>query len=257
MKTIGAWILMSLLALPSLAMAQVNSLPSQPHLLVKGDAEREVEPDRFTLKISLESVDASPALARRRVQQNAERVLATFARAHALDGSIQASSLSIEPKTRYKDDEDVFVGTEVGRELSATFSSLDDVRSVLAELKTSEELQVSGISPGYADEAKVRAELKRQAADQTRESARELAAAYGMRITGIYTISDVAPDFAYGVRAGQWHRGTSVSRDRSASSPMPARSLDAIAVTGARAESLEAGSITLTENIYAIFLIAP
>ena len=42
--------------------AQVNSLPSQPHLLVKGQAERVVVPDRFKVNLSLQRVDSSPCL---------------------------------------------------------------------------------------------------------------------------------------------------------------------------------------------------
>lgn len=255
-KMLAAELFALLLALPVVAAAQVNSLPSQPHLLVKGEAKREVLPDRFTLKVALDSVDRSPELARKRVQDNAARVLALFEGKHALENSVQASSLTIEPKTRYKDEDEVFAGTEVSRELSATFARLEDVRAVLAELKTSEELQVSGIQPGYADEAKLRGELKREAAEQTRESARQLAQAYGTKITGLYTISDVAPEFAYGVRAGRWNSEASEFRENY-SAPPPSHGFDRIQVTGARAESLEAGSLTLTENVYAIFLIAP
>lgn len=254
-KVIPRLLLLSLIVAPAGVFAQANSVPSQPHLLVKGEAKREVIPDRFTLKVALSSSDTSPGAARQRVQDNATRVLNLFERHGALENSVQATSLSIEPKTRYKEDEDepVFTGTEVSRDLSATFAQLAQVRAVLGELKTSPEVQVSGIDPKYADEGKVRAELKRQAAEQTRVSAHHLAEAYGTRITGLYTISDVAPQFAYGVQAGHWGGGTSEGHHL----PRAQAPLDAISVTGARAESLEAGSITLTENIYAIFLIAP
>nr|WP_172453238.1 hypothetical protein [Xanthomonas arboricola] len=49
MKRIAVWIVASLLMLPLAATAQVNSLPSQPHLLVKGQAYRTVDPDRFII----------------------------------------------------------------------------------------------------------------------------------------------------------------------------------------------------------------
>ncbi|MET0289340.1 MAG: SIMPL domain-containing protein [Pseudoxanthomonas sp.] len=235
------------------ARAQDNSLPSQPHLLVKGEAKREVKPDRFTLAIELRAVDVLPDAARRRTQESAASVLALFAKHGVLADSVHASALSIKPETRYKDDEQVFQGTAVERDLSGTFTTLDQVRQVLASLKTSEEVQVNGISPAYADESSLRGELKRSAAEQSRAAANELANAYGVRISALYSISEVAPQFAYGVRGNSWGGGV---RDR-ASDGM---ALDAIAVTGARAqemsESLEAGSITLSENVYAIFLIA-
>jgi len=245
-----------LLLSPLVASAQVNSLPSQPHLLVRGKAEREVLPDRFSISVELEQKDPVPETARTRVQADAASVLALFKAQHALADSVQASSLSIAPSSRYVDGRQVFEGTRVGRTLSASFGKLEDVRAVLAGLKTSDHLRVSGIEPSYSEEARVRGELKRQAAEQTRVTARNLAEAYGVRLGGLYTISEVAPNFAYGIQAGSWGE----SSHSGAPAPAPSGLLDRVDVTGTRAkaqaESLEAGSITLTEYVYAIFLIA-
>ncbi|WP_425603679.1 SIMPL domain-containing protein [Stenotrophomonas capsici] len=245
-----------LLMLPLAGMAQVNSLPSQPHLLVKGQASQEVVPDQFGISIVLRSIDKAPSVAREKAQANAAQVLAAFKAQHALSESVQASALSIGPEYRYENNAQVFVGTKVERSLSAKFGSLEDVRHLLASLKTSEELQVSGITTGFKDEAKVRAGLKRQAAEQTRETARRLAESYGVRLGGLYTISEVAPSFAYGVQAGTWplERGSGGLP----SPPVPPTDLavNARAADGFFSESLEAGSLTLSENVYAIFLIA-
>ena len=73
------WSSLLVAAVPQ-AWAQANSIPSQPHLLVKGDASRKVMPDRFVVKIALESVDMQTDIARRKVQANAERTMALFAR---------------------------------------------------------------------------------------------------------------------------------------------------------------------------------
>ncbi|WP_295940119.1 SIMPL domain-containing protein [uncultured Xanthomonas sp.] len=255
-RTLVAWAVAAVLALPAVASAQVNSLPSQPHLLVKGEAQREVIPDRFNIKLTLEAVDVAPEVARARVQEDATSVLSAFKQHHALSNSVQASTLSISPERRYENDRQVFKGTKVQRTLSADFSALDDVRQFLAGLKTSQSLQVSAITPAYSKEAEVRAELKRQAVEQTRVSAQELARAYGVALGGLYTVSTVAPNFAYGIQAGTWQGGRSQAGDGFG------YSLDAIQVTGNRAaaaplaESLEAGTLTLSENVYAVFLIA-
>lgn len=247
-------LLMTLLG-SATAHAQVNSLPSQPHLLVKGQAERIVPPDRFTVTIALRRVDFAPDNARLSAQADASQVLKAFNENGALRDSVEASSLSIEPLHAYEQNKQVFKGTQVSRNLTATFSSLADTRKFLAAIKTSENLQLTGISTRYSEEAKIRAQLKQEAALQSRESAQALAKAYGARITGLYTISDVAPSFAYGVEAGTWPGS---SRGQSLPPPPPA----AVADVGARlaggyayAESLEAGVVTLSENVYAIFLI--
>ncbi|QNH14422.1 SIMPL domain-containing protein [Xanthomonas sp. SI] len=254
-KTLGRWVIAVLLAVPAFASAQVNSLPSQPHLLVKGEAQREVVPDRFGVKITLSAVDADPSAARKRVQANAASVLAAFKQQHALADSVQATTLSIQPEQRYEDNKQVFIGTRVQRTLSADFSTLDDLRGLLGKLSTSEELQVSGVTPHYSGETALRAELKRQAAEQTRASAQALAKAYGVRLGGLYTISEVAPDFAYGIQAGRWPTEPVALQLASA----PVGPLFQVAEPRAAdhvAEYLEAGSLTLSENVYAVFLIA-
>ncbi|MDG2526047.1 SIMPL domain-containing protein [Stenotrophomonas sp. HITSZ_GD] len=255
MRRLATAVLSSCLMLaPLLAAAQVNSLPSQPHLLVRGKAEREVLPDRFKLTIELEQKDAAPEAARSRVQADAATVLGLFKAQHALADSVEASSLSIEPSTRYVDGRQVFEGTQVSRTLSASFAKLEDVRAVLGGLKTSDHLEVSGIEPSFSNESKVRGELKRDAAAQTRVTAHNLADAYGVKLGGLYTISEVAPDFSYGIQAGSW------AEPARAYAPAPA-ALDRVGNNDSKnleqAESLEAGSITLTEYVYAIFLIAP
>lgn len=244
-----------LLLAPLLASAQVNSLPSQPHLLVRGKAEREVLPDRFKITVELEQKDLAPDAARTRVQADAATVLGLFKAQSALAETVEASSLSIAPSTRYVDGRQVFEGTRVSRTLSASFGKLADVRAVLAGLKTSDHIQVSGIEPSFGNEARVRGELKRQAAEQTRVTARNLAEAYGVRLGGLYTISEVAPDFAYGIQAGSWAEEGGRSSLAPPAPPAPAKFLSAPRAND-EAESLEAGSITLTEYVYAIFLIA-
>ncbi|WP_413894673.1 SIMPL domain-containing protein [Pantoea ananatis] len=106
-------------------------------------------------------------------------------------------------------------------------------------------------SPPYSKEAEVRAELKRQAVEQTRVSAQELARAYGVALGGLYTISTVAPNFAYGIQAGTWQGGRSQAGDGFGYSLHPGG-----AAAAPLAESLEAGTLTLSENVYAVFLIA-
>ncbi len=261
MKLLGALLLSSTLAVAAgPAWAQANTVPGQPHLLVKGTATRTVMPDRYTVKIELESVDMQTDVARRRVQANAERVLQLFSQHGAIEGSVRADNLRIAPSTRYRDDEEVFNGTAVSRELKAEFADAQALQAMLADLKASREVQVSTSAPTYSGEGRLRAELKAEAAAQTRESAKGLAGAYGAKITGLYSISDVAPNFAYGVQAGTWGTvnsfgdGYRYSKDSA---------MDRIQVTGSRrgspaaapGELLAAGPISYTENVYAIFLI--
>jgi len=260
MKLLHALLLSSTLAMAAPdAGAQANTVPSEPHLLVNGNASRTVLPDRFVVKIALESVDMQTDIARKRVQANSERVMQLFTQHGAIADTVRADNLSIAPSTRYDDDKDVFEGTAVSRELEAAFPTAAALQAFLGNLKASREVQVSTATPTYSGAARLRAELKAEAAAQTRASAKGLADAYGARITGLYSISDVAPSFAYGVQAGTWPTAPGAP-DRE--DYAEGRSLDRLQVTGSRAaapaavgELLAAAPITYTENVYAIFLI--
>ncbi|MCW0453980.1 SIMPL domain-containing protein [Xanthomonas sacchari] len=253
-RTLVAWAFAAVLVLPAVASAQVNSLPSQPHLLVKGEAQREVVPDRFSLRINLRAVDMQPDLARKRIQASAEQILSALKRNRALQDSIMASSLQIQPSYRFSPQGGTqeFEGTEVKRSIGATFRSLDDARQFLSGFKTSREVELSGIQTSYSKEDEIRMQLKREAAEQTRVSAEGLAKAYGVRIQGLYTISDVAPSFSYGIQAGTWPAARNVRAGFVSSPEPPAPASD----VGAIVDSLEAGTLTLSENVYAVFLIA-
>ncbi len=71
------------------ATAQVNALPSLPHLLVKGEASRDVVPDRFTVSITLSALDMQPEVARERVQTNLGALLNGLKSGGAIADSIE------------------------------------------------------------------------------------------------------------------------------------------------------------------------
>lgn len=242
-----------------LAMAQVNALPSLPHLLVKGEASREVVPDRFTVSVTLSALDMQPELARERVQANLGGLLTVLKSGGAIAGSIDASTFSVQPEHTYESQRRVYRGIRATRQLRVTFPDSEATRAFLARLPAGEEVQLAGIEPTFSGEAALRGELKAEAMQQTRETAGLLAGSYGARLGGLYSVSDVAPSFAYGIQAGQWPttggRG-GVSPPAPAASP--AAALDRIQVTGSRItpESLAVGTVTIAEHLYAIFLLA-
>lgn len=251
MKT---WLAALLLSVPMLAVAQMNALPAQPHLLVKGEGARTVMPDRFTVVLNLQSVNPDADLARRAVQGNVEQLIGALKRHRVLKDTLYASSFSVSPMHEFRDQRQVFVGNRVARQIRGTFAQLADIQAFLAEVKASEDVQIAELVPGYSKEPELRAELKREAVKQTRGTAASLADAYGTRITGLYSISDVAPSFSYGVQAGTWpSRSVSVHGGPWTPPAPPAP----VADVGAQVDSLETGTLTFTENVYAIFLIAP
>ena len=257
-------ILFLAMLLPGQAPAQVNALPSLPHLLVKGEANRDVVPDRFTVSMTLSTTDMRPEVAREKVQQNLAAVIASLKGSRAIADSIDATVFSVAPDYQYEENKRVFKGTRATRQLRVTFPDADSTRAFLSGLAAGEEVMLNGIEPAYSREESMRAELKAEAMRQTRTTADLLAKSYGTRIRGLYSVSDVAPSFAYGVQAGQWPR----ANRRVGGLPAPPAeppvvfddpsAVDSVTVTGSRItpESIEVGTINIAEHLYAIFLLA-
>jgi uncharacterized protein len=196
------WILMAVLGLmPLLALAQVNSLPAEPSLLVKGHSEGRYVPDRFTIKLRVEATNMSPDVARAKVEEHMRQLFGALDSSGAMQDRTQASTLSIEPDTTYRDQDAVFVGTKVSRSLSATFDSADKLRAFISQVPANKEVQIQSVDVNRSDIDKIHLDLRKRAIEDSQRSAKQIAAAYGVSLEGVYSISDVAPDYSYGVQA--------------------------------------------------------
>lgn len=259
MKTRTIVLLLASLAVGD-AFAQVNALPPTRHILVYGDAQARAIPDRFKITLNFESVNLDPDAARRNVEANVQKVLGQLRAAGVPDNEVVATSLQIDSKERYNDktEEQVFVGTEVTRALTARFSKQSELEAFLAGIKTSKELTISDVKTELSDEPALRAALREKTIASSREKADVIAKAYGARISGVYSVSDVAPQFDYGIRAGSWPQNFEWHRDQFAE----AATLDRVEVTGSRgisgnvATSLQTGYVTFQDKIYTVFLLA-
>jgi len=241
------------------AAAQVNALPPTRHILVYGDAQARAVPDRFKIGIQFESVDLNPDTARRAVEANVADILARLKQAGVPADEIVATSLQIGPRQRYdqKLQEQVFTGTAVTRTLSARFTRQAQLEEFLAGVETSQALRISEVTTELGSEPELRRALREKSILSSREKAEVIAKAYGTRLGGLYSVSDVAPQFDYGIREGSWPQAYAWSNGR----------LDRIVVTGSRSApspqadigartSFQSGYVDFNDKIYAVFLLA-
>ena len=240
--------------------AQVNALPPSRHILVYGAAQARAIPDRFKIAINFESIDPDPDAARRRVESNVQSVLNALKAAGVPAGEIVATSLQVGSRERYdrQRNEQVFAGTAVTRNLTARFSRQKDMEKFLATIKTSQELSISNVSTELSSEPQLKEALRQKAIDSSKAKAEAIAKAYGARLGSVYSVSDVAPEFRYGVIEGEWPATYEWSG---------AGTLDRIEVTGSRLHaspalapaqgvSLQSGYVNYDDKIYAVFLLA-
>lgn len=241
------------------ASAQVNAIPPTRHILVYGDAQARAIPDRFKITVNFEAVDPDADAARRRVESSLRGVLQQLDGQGVDPADIVATSLRIDVKERYdeKKDEEVFIGTAVSRSLTARFEDKESLERFIGAIKTSRELTVSNVQTELSSEPALRQALRQKAIESTREKAETIAKAYGARLGGLYSVSDVAPQFQYGIREGSWP-STYEWRMRGLDG---GGQLDRITVTGTRVqdsatESFQTGYVTFEDKIYAVFLLA-
>ena len=252
-----------LLTVSAPVLAQVNALPPTRHVLVYGDAQARAIPDRFKITVSFSALDPDAGAARERVEADVASVIAKLRRIGVPEGEIVATSLSVEPESRYDNAQhtQVFAGTRVRRSLTARFARKDGLERFLSGLQTSQELSVSNIATELSSQSALQEALRAKAIESTREKAESIARSYGARLGALYSVSDVAPQFDYGIREGSW---PSLYHWDEAS-----ESLDRIVVTGSRmhggpplpappapAAALQAGYVTFSDRIYAVFLLA-
>ncbi len=251
----------ALLSVSGSSLAQVNALPSTRHILVYGDAQARAIPDRFKIEINFEVIDPKADAARMKVESNVKDVLAKLRAASVSASDIVATSLNIAPRQRYDQDlrKQVFEGIAVTRKLSARFTDQAKLEQFLATLVTSQEIQVSGVKTELSDEPLLNKKLREKTIASTREKAETIARSYGVRLAGLYSVSDVAPQFDYGIREGDWPSSYEWDADE--------ETLDRITVTGSRyapaaaapaaeeVESFNTGYVTYSDKIYAVFLI--
>lgn len=255
-RTIALLLLLSATADVS---AQVNALPPTRHILVYGDAQARAIPDRFKIALNFEAIDPSPDVARKRVEENVQSVLKQLEAVRVSPGEIVATSLRIEPRQRYDAEkrEQVFMGTAVNRTVTARFSRQADLQQFLSGLQTSEALQISAVTTELSEERELRAALRQKSIESSREKAQIIAKAYGARLAGIYSVSDVAPSFEYGIQEGSWP----ATYDWRTTDGYSSASLDRITVSGTRLsapapESMQTGYVNFNDKIYAVFLLA-
>lgn len=252
-----------LMLLGGTADAQMNALPQARHILVYGQAQARAIPDRFKIEVSFDVVDQKADVARAKVEAMMQDTLGKLRTSGVPDGEIVATSLQIEPRQEYNSElrKQEYKGIAVERSLTARFSDQDKLKQFLSTLETSEQLQVSGVTTTLSNEAELKRQLRAKAIEATKEKAAVIARSYGARLAGLYSVSDTAPQFEYGIQEGEWpvvyewrHREGG-GRD--------SMSLDTVTVTGTALlapgtvapESFESGYVTFNDTIYAVFLI--
>lgn len=235
MKRILVGTMLALFATTALAG---GPLPDAPHVAVHGHAERLVVPDKFVIELTVTKTSTSVPEAKSVVEQAVDKIMSVLAAGHVESKDVQATNLSIAPDYDYENGKSVFVGNEASRDIKATFYGLKSLGDFLAALPTGSEVRVKEISSSSTQAEHIKAELRGLAIAATKTKAEEMTTAYGLKVKGVYSISDTPPSSSF--------------MDAGVVFDAPAAA--AVDEPGSRSK-LSEGKILVSEDVYTVFLI--
>lgn len=241
------WLVWLLVAVSAPCVAQ--SPEGKPFIAAQGQARTDVVPDRFPLKVTLSDTGMDAAKARAKVEGLAEAVVASAAQMAIPDKDVEVRNLSVEPVEEWNDktEEDVFKGNKYERVVKVTFHSLDELKRFFDSLPKGKEVSVDTETFTYSQERAATRKLLREAMDDARSTADLVAANLGKKIIGVHNVSDTPQGRDY-FRSGYSTEISAVNVMGSAATADAARPAKLV---------LKEGQITLTRNIYVIYLLEP
>ena len=208
-------------------------LPDAPHMVVRGHAETEVKPDLFEVKLSVVVPGMSVADITGSVESTTRQIVDGLLASGLSETDVKAANLQIHARYEYDEESQqrVFVGNEARRDVTARFASLQAVHQFLDQVPAGESVQVGGIETRLSNEANIKSRLLDDAVADSKLAAEQLAARYGQRVMGVYSISDQPLG-------------------------LQAYSLDRIQVSGTRVKTaLAEGVVRVDKDVYVVFLI--
>ena len=195
MKTILAALMVSALAVPMSATAQVTTTLAQPisgtRLDINATGEVTRVPDIATISAG---VTTQAATAVEAISQNAarmERVRAALKRAGIADRDIQTASINLSPQYRYIENQaPVLTGYQASNQLSVRFRDIRASGKILDALVGEGANQISGPNLSIEHPETALDEARTKAVAAARARADLYARALGMRVVRVISLSE-------------------------------------------------------------------
>jgi uncharacterized protein YggE len=115
------------------------------------------------------------------------------------DVDIEVGNLSISPQTEWddKDDKEVFLGNEYERRLRMRFHDLESLRSFISALPEGRNLHLQTKTFEFSGALELQRKLRRQAIEDAKRGAADMADAVGKRLIELHNVSDRAQSTVY------------------------------------------------------------
>lgn len=208
-----------------------DALPDQPHIVVNGRSEVKAIPDTLRLSLSLTEVGQEVAVAREQVESRSQQLIDTLKRFGVAKSDITAASLDITPHYNWNNKAQIYVGTEVSRQIEVTLRDLTRYDELIRAIIEAKVARISRTQLESSREKELRKQALQAAIADARQTAELLVAGFPEKLGPVYAITSSGP--GYRMRANY-----------------------EMADRMAMASAFEPGEIELSESVQVVFYLA-
>jgi uncharacterized protein YggE len=180
----------ALLAFVFVPAAIASPLPDKPHVYVEGSAEVEVAPNLMTFTLSIEKSDMDLAKAKADVDSRSTLLIDTCKKLGIKPDALATTALSITPEYDYRDQQRVFSGNHVSRQVDITLKDLTKYSQVMKALVDAKITQTINTKLSVADEKTVQDKVLVSAMGDAKQRAERLAKSQGKELGEPFSISE-------------------------------------------------------------------
>jgi uncharacterized protein YggE len=201
-------IIVGALVVPMVARGQTpppTGTPGEHTISVTGSGKIFVKPDKADVSIGVQVIRQTLGAAR---DDAALQMNAVIAALHALgltDADIETAYLDISPTYDYNGQSQRITGYQVTNQLTVHVKNLDQLAAVVDDSVTAGASTINGITFSVSDQSAAETQARTAAVHDARARADALAAAAGVTITGVASISETSftPPIWYGMPAAR------------------------------------------------------
>jgi len=167
-----------------------SPLPDKPHVYVEGSADVEVTPDVMTFTLLIEKRDLDLAKAKADVDARSTLLINTCKKLGIKPDALATTALSIFPEYDYKDQQRVFSGNRVSRQVDITLKDLTKYSQVMQSLVDAQITQTINTRLSVSDEKALEDKVLVNAMADAKSRAERLAKSQGKELGEPFSISE-------------------------------------------------------------------
>lgn len=159
-------------------------------IAVEGKSETFVVPDTASVSFSVTKKAQTTDVVMNSVNERMEILLKELTRVGVEEKDIKTTSYNVQPEYSYNDGKQIFEGYRATQRVEVVIRDMDNVSDVLATVNSADVDNVSQLTFFVDDEEAVKDELRKEAIENAKKNAQELAKDLGVGLSDIVGYSD-------------------------------------------------------------------